>query len=84
MLLLGGIFAVVAGRFCDRFGLKMTLIIGLAGSALTGLVFRTGDPVGLFAALYDGCAAPWSTAGQSILIRAVKPTHLGLEERSIF
>ena len=81
MLLLGGIFAVVAGRFCDRFGLKMTLIIGLAGSALTGLVFRTGDPVGLSLLLFMMGAAklgPWSTAGQSILIRAVKPTHLGL------
>ena len=52
MLLLGGIFAVVAGRFCDRFGLKITLIIGLAGSALTGLVFRTGDPAGLSLLLF--------------------------------
>ena len=80
MLLLGGIFAVVAGRFCDRFGLKMTLIIGLAGSALTGLVFRTGDPVGLSLLLFmmGAASGPWSTAGQSILIRAVKPTHLGL------
>ena len=80
VLLLGGIFAVVAGRFCDRFGLKMTLMIGLAGSALPGLVFRTGDPVGLSLLLFmmGAASGPWSTAGQSILIRAVKPTHLGL------
>ena len=80
MLLLGGIFAVVAGRFCDRFGLKITLIIGLAGSALTGLVFRTGDPAGLSLLLFmmGAASGPWSTAGQSILIRAVKPAHLGL------
>jgi MFS family permease len=80
MLLLGGIFAVIAGRLCDRFGLKLTLIIGLAGSALTGLVFRTGDPAGLSLLLFlmGAASGPWSTAGQSMLIRAVKPTHLGL------
>ncbi len=80
MLLLGGIFAVIAGRLCDRLGLKVTLIIGLAGSALTGLVFRTGDPAGLSLLLFlmGAASGPWSTAGQSILIRAVKPTHLGV------
>ena len=80
MLLLGGIFAVVAGRLCDRFGQKATLLIGLAGSALTGLVFRTADPAGLALLLFAMGAAsgPWSTAGQSILIRSIKPTHLGL------
>lgn len=80
MLLLGGIFAVVAGRLCDRFGCKTTLIIGLIGSVLTGLVFRTGDPYGLTALLLLMGAAngPWSTAGQSILINAVTPARLGL------
>lgn len=80
MLLLGGIFAVVAGRLCDRFGRKPTLIIGLVGSALTGLVFRTADPWGLSCLVLAMGAAngPWSTAGQSILIAAVTPARLGL------
>ncbi len=80
MLLLGGIFAVIAGRLCDAFGLKATLLIGLAGSALTGLVFRTTDPTGLVFLLFvmGAASGPWSTAGQSMLIRAVRPEHLGL------
>ena len=80
MLVLGGIFAVVAGRLCDRFGRKTTLMIGLVGSALTGLVFRTADPWGLSCLLLAMGAAsgPWSTAGQSILIAAVTPARLGL------
>ena len=80
MLLLGGIFAVVAGRLCDRFGRKPTLMIGLVGSALTGLVFRTADPWGLSCLVLALGAAngPWSTAGQSILIAAVTPARLGL------
>ena len=80
MLLLGGIFAVVAGRLCDRFGRKPTLMLGLVGSALTGLTFRTADPWGLSClVLAMGAASgPWSTAGQSILIAAVTPARLGL------
>lgn len=80
MLLLGGIFAVVAGRLCDRFGRKPTLMIGLVGSALTGLVFRTADPWGLSCLVLAMGATngPWSTAGQSILIAAVTPARLGL------
>ena len=80
MLLLGGVFSLVAGQLCDRFGRKATLTIGLVGSALTGLVFRTGDPYGLTALLFFMGAAngPWSTAGQSILIAAITPARLGL------
>lgn len=80
MLFLGGVFAVVAGRLCDRFGCKLTLIIGLVGSAVTGLVFRTADPWGLSLLLFLMGAAngPWSTAGQSILITTVTPARLGL------
>ena len=80
MLLLGGIFAVVGGRLCDRLGCKITLAIGLVGSVLTGLVFRTADPWGLTALLLliGASNGPWSTAGQSILINAVTPTRLGL------
>ena len=80
MLLLSGIFAVVAGRLCDRFGRKTTLMIGLVGSALTGLVFRTADPWGLSCLILalGAASGPWSTAGQSILIAAVPPARLGL------
>ena len=80
MLLLGGVFSLVAGQLCDRFGRKTTLIIGLVGSVLTGLVFRTGDPYGLTTLLFFVGAAngPWSTAGQSILIATITPARLGL------
>ena len=80
MLVLGGVFAVVAGRLCDRIGRKNTLLIGLAGSVLTGLVFRTGEPA-LLALLVWGmgmASGPWSTAGQSYLIASVTPGRLGL------
>ncbi len=80
MLLLGGIFAVVAGRLCDRFGRKTTLLIGLGGSILTGLVFRTADPYGLSTLLFllGAASGPWSTAGQSILINSITPARMGL------
>lgn len=80
MLVLGGVFAVVAGRLCDRIGRKNTLLIGLAGSVLTGLVFRTGEPLllGLLVLGMGMASGPWSTAGQSYLIASVTPGRLGL------
>jgi MFS family permease len=80
MLVLGGVFAVIGGRLCDTLGLKTTLLIGLTGSALSGLVFRTGDPlflVGLI--LFIGAShGPISTAGQSYLISAVSTQRMGI------
>ena len=79
-LALGGIFAIVAGRLCDLLGLKVTLLLGLAGSAVTGLVFHTGDVLLLtLLTLVAGAAGgPLSTSGQSYLIAAAGPARLGL------
>jgi MFS family permease len=79
-LVLGGIFAIVGGRMCDLFGLKATLLIGLAGAALTGLVFHNTEVIALTAlVLVIGAAqGPTSTAGQSYLITAAGPARLGL------
>ena len=80
MLFLGGIFAISAGRLCDKFGQKFTLILGLLGSSVGGLVFHTSDPSGLTMMLIvmGASSGPWSTAGQSMLIHSVRPAYLGL------
>ena len=54
-------FAVVGGHLCDLLGRKLTLLIGLGGSLLTGLVFRTGDPVLLSLLIFGMGVAmgPW-------------------------
>jgi len=79
-LILGGIFALVGGRLCELFGLKTTLLIGMAGSVVTGFVFQassfwvlTGLLVGMGMA-----AGPWSAAGQSYLIASAGARRLGL------
>ena len=79
-LALGGIFAIVAGRLCDLLGLKVTLLLGLAGSAVTGLVFHTGDVLllTLLALVAGSAGGPLSTSGQSYLIAAAGPARLGL------
>lgn len=80
MLVLGGLFALVGGYLCDRLGRKNALLLGLAGSLLTGLVFRASDPLLLTLLIFAIGAAtgPWSTAGQSYLIAAVDARRLGL------
>ena len=80
MLVLGGIFAVVSGRLSDLLGLKITLLLGLGGYMLTGLVFHVADPLLLTLLIFGmGMATgPWSTAGQSYLITGVAARRLGL------
>ena len=80
MLVLGGIFAVVAGRLCDILGRKTTLLIGLSGALLTGLVFRFSDPLILTLLIFcvGMATGPWTTAGQSYLITSVRAGRLGL------
>ncbi|MEW6752270.1 MAG: MFS transporter [Candidatus Latescibacterota bacterium] len=80
MLVLGGLFAVVGGRLCDVLGRKATLLIGLSGSLLTGLVFNTASPLLLTVLVFGLGAAtgPWTTAGQSYLICAIDTRRLGL------
>jgi len=80
MLVLGGIFAVVSGRLCDLIGRKATLLLGVGGYMLTGLVFHVYDPLLLTLLIFGmGVATgPWSTAGQSYLITGVDARRLGL------
>ena len=38
---LGGISALLAGALCDRFGRKLTLVLGITGGFLVGFVFTS-------------------------------------------
>jgi MFS family permease len=80
MLVLGGVFAVIGGRLCDLLGLKKTLLLGLGGTVFTGLIFCTSNPWILILLIFfiGAAAGPWSTAGQSYLIRSVSVERLGL------
>lgn len=77
---LGGIFALVGGRLADVLGLKRTLLLGLAGGGLNGLVFHSADVAALTVlVLVTGASqGPLSTAGQSYLIAAAGRRRLGL------
>lgn len=79
-LILGGIFAIVGGRLADVLGLKTTLLLGLAGAGLTGLVFHAHHivPLTMLILVIGAAAGPWSTAGQSYLIASAGPSRLGL------
>jgi len=79
-LVLGGAFALVGGRLCDLFGLKTTLLLGMVGSVITGLVFQTSSFRLLTAivVLMGMAAGPWSAAGQSYLIASAGTRRLGL------
>ncbi|HJP33362.1 MAG: MFS transporter [Candidatus Latescibacteria bacterium] len=79
-LLLGGVFAIVGGRLADLLGLKFTLLLGLAGSGLTGLVFHSTHvvPLTMLVLLIGAAHGPLSTAGQSYLINCAGPQRLGL------
>jgi MFS family permease len=79
-LILGGIFAIIGGRLADMLGLKTTLLLGLAGAGLTGLVFHAHHivPLTLLILVIGAAAGPWSTAGQGYLIAAAGPSRLGL------
>jgi MFS family permease len=79
-LILGGIFAIVGGRLADVLGLKTTLLLGLAGAGLTGLVFHAQHvvPLTMLILVIGAAAGPWSTAGQSYLIASAGTARLGL------
>jgi len=80
MLVLGGLSALVGGRLCDLFGLKRTLLLGLAGAVLNGLVFHASSPWALFllACCIGLSTGPWTTAGQSYLITSISSRNLGI------
>lgn len=56
-LILGGIFAVPAGRLADTWGVKPVYVLGTLGPILAGVIFFSGDPL-LLTALCTGLASP--------------------------
>ena len=79
-LILGGVLAVIAGRLCDVIGIKNTLLIGIAGTAIAGLVFNTHDVwfLLLVVAIVGAGSGFQSTAGQSYLLEAAPGKRVGL------
>lgn len=77
---LGGITALIGGTLSDRFGRKLTLLIGMTGAVVIGGLFTTQIPLFLWGILcYEGIASGFKTAGgQSYLISSVSPKQLGL------
>ena len=77
---LGGISALVGGTLCDRFGRKLTVLIGMTGAIVVGTLFTTQLPLFLWGILcYEGIASGFKTAGgQTYLISSVAPERLGL------
>ena len=52
-LILGGVFAVPAGRLADTWGVKPVYVLGTLGPILAGVIFYSGDPL-LLTALCTG------------------------------
>ena len=79
-LALSGVFAILGGRLADLLGLKIIVLLGIAGGLLTGLVFHSSQVAILTTlVLIIGAAhGPWSTAGQGYLILLAGPSRLGL------
>ena len=77
---LGGISALIGGTLSDRFGRKLTLLIGMTGAVAVGGLFTTQTPLFIWGILcYEGIASGFKTAGgQSYLISAVPQNQLGL------
>lgn len=85
-LILGGVFALPAGRFADSWGVKPIYIIGALGPALAGAIFFTGDPL-LLTALCVGIGISFgfhSAGGQSYLIGAAPPAVIGIASAGYF
>ncbi len=77
---LGGLFALVGGAFSDRLGRKLTLILGMTGALVVGIVFISKQLLLIWGVLcYQGIASGFRIAGgQSYLISAVDANRLGL------
>ncbi|MDA0709830.1 MAG: hypothetical protein O3B73_06440, partial [bacterium] len=79
-LILGGLFAVPAGRLADGWGIKPVYLIGVLGPILTGSIFFTGDPLILtFLCTGIGISSGFNSAGgQSYLIRSAPVSVIGI------
>ena len=83
---LGGISALLAGALCDRFGRKMTLVLGITGGFLVGFVFTSRSAMVILVVLcMQGIASGLKSAGgQSYLIGSVKTSALGRATAAYF
>lgn len=85
-LILGGVFAVPAGRLADGWGIKPVYMIGVLGPILTGSIFFTGDPL-LLTFLCTGIGLSFgfnSAGGQSYLISAAPASVIGIASAGYF
>lgn len=85
-LILGGVFAVPAGRLCDAWGVKPVYVLGALGPILAGVIFFTGDPL-LLTALCTGIGISFgfnSAGGQSYLISAAPSSVIGIASAGYF
>lgn len=85
-LILGGIFAVPAGRLSDIWGVKPVYVLGTLGPVLAGAIFFSGDPL-LLMALCTGIGISFgfnSAGGQSYLISAAPASVIGMASAGYF
>jgi len=85
-LILGGIFAVPAGRLGDRLGIKWIYVLSILGPVFAGFVFRSSDPL-VLASLCIGIGITQgfgSAGGQSYLISAVPSSAIGMASAGYF
>jgi MFS transporter, YNFM family, putative membrane transport protein len=85
-LILGGLFAVPAGRLADGWGIKPVYLIGVLGPILTGSIFFTGDPLILtFLCTGIGISSGFNSAGgQSYLISSAPVSVIGIASAGYF
>ena len=83
---LGGLSALAAGALCDQFGRKRTLVTGIIGTFLVGLVFVNSNPIFILVVLcLQGAASGLKSAGgQSYLIGSVDTRTLGRASAAYF
>ena len=85
-LILGGVFAVPAGRLADAWGVKPVYVLGTLGPILAGVIFFSGDPL-LLTALCTGIGISSgfnSAGGQSYLISAAPASVIGIASAGYF